>query len=90
MDKILDLIRKDITIYIVCLVAILICMIYYYNIEHYQQANNKAWQEWAMQCGCQCIINNQLPTPNISKDFELPFINELKGEQHEQEYKNMD
>ena len=82
--NIVEIIKKDITIYIVCLIAILICSIYYYNIEDYQAANNKAWKEWATECNCQCLMSTQpIPYPNVTKEFKIPIIEELKGDNNE-------
>lgn len=67
-------------VYMVCLIAILICMTYYYNIEKYQQANTHAWQKFVDECNCQCIKMNNEPMfdPNITKEFNIPIWKEIK------------
>ena len=71
------LIQSNFWVYIVCLISILICMVYYYNIEKYQQANTHAWEKFVEECNCQCLLTQPMFDPNISKDFNIPIIHEI-------------
>jgi len=78
------MLQKNFWVYLVCLISILICMVYYYNIEKYQQANTHAWQEFVRDCNCECInVDNQpMYNPNISPEFNIPIYHEIfEGEE---------
>jgi hypothetical protein len=76
------MLQKNFWVYCVCLISILICMVYYYNIEKYQQANTHAWEKFVMDCGCECIERDFEPMfePNITKQFNIPIYHEIMEE----------
>lgn len=78
------MLQKNFWVYLVCLISILICMVYYYNIEKYQQANTHAWEKFVTDCHCQCIERDAQPMfqPNITKEFNVPIYHEIfEGEE---------
>ena len=78
------MLQKNFWVYVVCLISILICMVYYYNIEKYQQANTHAWEQFVKDCHCRCIemYNRPMFEPNISKEFNIPIYHEIVEERN--------
>lgn len=67
--RLYELIKKDITIYIVCAVAVLICLLSMLSVCTYQEKINAAWQEQWDNSGCQVKPFQPNITFNIWGDY---------------------
>lgn len=77
------LIQSNWWVYTVCLISILICMVYYYNITDYEVKNTVAWENFVKECNCQCLMTREMFNPNITPEFNIPIYHEIMEEQDE-------
>ena len=65
-DKIQNIVKKDLTIYIICAIALLCCLFTMLSIGSYRDAINKAWLDQWMESGCGSLIVYKPTAVNIS------------------------
>ena len=78
LKKVMDFLMTNMFIYIVCLIAILVCFTTIYNIhsyeEDYREVVIKHFQD---NCNCVCLQNKSTVPTDTNFTFKVPIYEEI-------------
>jgi len=73
-EWLVNFVKKDYVVIIVCLLSILFILMYSYNENYREQQLHDAYYSFMQNCSCSCLITKDPPVYRFNTTLSLPGV----------------